>query len=54
MRSSPARLTLLHELAVLDTAPEAVYDEITNLLATSLDVPIAMVIELLSRRLAVN
>jgi len=43
MRSNPARLTLLHELAVLDTAPEAVYDQITNLLATSLDVPIAMV-----------
>jgi GAF domain-containing protein len=43
MRSNPARLALLHELAVLDTAPEAVYDQITNLVATSLDVPIAMV-----------
>lgn len=39
----PVRLRVLHELAVLDTAPEDRFDRITALAQTLLDVPIALV-----------
>ena len=37
------RLKILHELAILDSSPEDVYDNITNLAATMFDIPIALV-----------
>ncbi|MES2972227.1 MAG: GAF domain-containing protein [Pseudomonadota bacterium] len=43
MRKTPDRLLQLKQLALLDTAPERVYDDLTRLVAQSLDVPIAMV-----------
>ena len=43
MRKDPKRLEQLRSLMVLDTAPEVMYDDITRTLATSFDVPIAMV-----------
>lgn len=43
MRKDPARLAKLHELLVLDSCPERAYDDIVNLLATNLDVPMVMV-----------
>ena len=43
MRKDPHRLAKLRELLILDSAPECAYDDIVNLLATNLDVPIAMV-----------
>jgi GAF domain-containing protein len=42
-RNDPTRLAKLRELLILDSAPERAYDDIVNLLATSLDVPIAMI-----------
>jgi GAF domain-containing protein len=50
MRSDPTRLDMLRRAAVLDTAPERVYEDIVRLLATTLDVPIAMVNILDERR----
>ena len=38
-----ARLAVLHELEVLDTAPELKFDELTRLVAETLDVPIALI-----------
>ena len=43
MRRDPARLAALKDLLVLDTAPEATYDDLTLTLAQRFDVPIAMV-----------
>ncbi|MDP1955714.1 MAG: GAF domain-containing protein [Polaromonas sp.] len=43
MRNNPERLQALKNLAMLDTAPEVVYDDLTRLLAKAFDVPIAMV-----------
>lgn len=43
MRTDPLRLQALKQLAVLDTTPEVVYDDITRTLAQSFGVPIAMV-----------
>jgi GAF domain-containing protein len=43
MRKTPARLLQLQELAILDTAAERVYDDLTRLLQQSLEVPISMV-----------
>jgi len=43
MRKNPARLARLHQLAILDTAPEKVYADLARLLADSLSVPIALV-----------
>jgi GAF domain-containing protein len=43
VRHDSGRLAELRRLAVLDTAPERAYDEITRLLATTLAVPITMV-----------
>ncbi|MES2512064.1 MAG: GAF domain-containing protein [Pseudomonadota bacterium] len=43
MRKDPERLEKLRQLAILDTAPEVVYDDIVRALADSFDVPIAMV-----------
>jgi len=40
MRHDPTRLAELRRLLILDSSPERDYDEITTLLATSLDVPI--------------
>jgi GAF domain-containing protein len=42
-RLTPSRLEELQRLAILDSAPEKVYDDIVNLLARSFDAPIAMV-----------
>jgi GAF domain-containing protein len=43
MRSSADRLSELRQLLLLDSAPERSFDDITQLLASSLSVPIAMV-----------
>ncbi len=43
MRHDSQRLAQLRRLLILDTAPELAYDEIARLLATSLDVPIALI-----------
>lgn len=43
MRSHPERLEALRRLMVLDSSPERDYDEITRLVADSLQVPIVMV-----------
>ena len=50
MRNDPTRLAELRELMLLDTSPERDFDDLTKLLATSLDVPIAMVNLLDERR----
>lgn len=42
-RTEVGRLKLLHALEVLDTAAEPVFDRITRLLATTLEVPIALI-----------
>ncbi len=42
MRQDSQRLAQLRRQLILDSAPELAYDDITKLLATSLDVPIAM------------
>jgi GAF domain-containing protein len=42
-RLTPARLEALRRLAILDSAPEKVYDDIVGRLARSFDAPIAMV-----------
>ncbi len=42
-RLTPSRLDELHRLAILESAPEKVYDDIVGLLARSFDAPIAMV-----------
>lgn len=42
MRTDSARLAKLRGFLLLDSSPEQAYDDITRLLATSLDVPIAM------------
>ena len=42
-RRDPERLAQLRRLMVLDSSPESAYDDITRLLAASLDVPIALV-----------
>ncbi|HEX8070144.1 MAG TPA: ATP-binding protein [Pyrinomonadaceae bacterium] len=41
--NEPARLAALHELAVLDTAPEQVFDRITRLAAHICQTPVAVV-----------
>ena len=43
MRNNPERLQALKNLALLDTATEVVYDDLTRMLAKAFDVPIAMV-----------
>lgn len=43
MRNDSQRLEKLRQLAILDTAPEVVYDDIVRALANTFDVPIAMV-----------
>ena len=43
MRNDLERLAELQRLAILDSSAERVYDEITRLLATTLDVPITLV-----------
>lgn len=43
MRQNPDRLAELRRLAILDSAPERAYDDITRAFAASFDVPIAMV-----------
>jgi GAF domain-containing protein len=43
MRNDPDRLAALRRAMILDTTPERAYDDITRLLATALDVPIALV-----------
>jgi GAF domain-containing protein len=43
MRLDPSRLAELRRIAILDSGPERAYDDLTRLLATSLDVPITMV-----------
>lgn len=42
-RNNPDRLQALKKLALLDTATEVVYDDLTRMLAKAFDVPIAMV-----------
>ena len=44
MRKNPERLEALKSLALLDTAAEVAYDDLTRTLAQTFDVPIAMVI----------
>ena len=43
MRNNNDRLAVLHSLAILDTAPEVVFDDLTRAAAQTFDVPIAMV-----------
>ena len=43
MRTHPERLEALRRLALLDTATEVVYDDLTRTLAKAFDVPISMV-----------
>ncbi len=43
MRKNDARLKVLQSLAILDTAPEIVFDDLTRAVAQTFDVPIAMV-----------
>ena len=43
MRKNAERLDQLQQLAILDSSPEKVYDDLTKLLVRSLDVPIGMV-----------
>lgn len=43
VRNDPDRLAELKRRAILDSAPERVYDELTRLLASGLAVPVAMV-----------
>ncbi len=43
MRNNPERLQALKSLALLDTAAEVAYDDLTRTLAKTFDVPIAMV-----------
>lgn len=43
MRSNPARLQELQRLAILETEPEVIYDDLARLLAKGLGVPITMV-----------
>lgn len=43
MRNDPSRLEVLRQLMVLDSARETVYDDFARLVATTLDVPMAMV-----------
>lgn len=43
MRHTPERLAKLRRLLILDSSAESAYDDITRLLATSLDVPISIV-----------
>jgi GAF domain-containing protein len=43
MRHSHERLEALRRLALLDTAPEVVYDDLSRTLAKAFDVPISMV-----------
>lgn len=43
MRLNPHRLAQLKTLAILDTAPEVVFEDITRAVAQTFDVPIAMV-----------
>ncbi|WP_395057124.1 GAF domain-containing protein [Polaromonas sp.] len=43
MRKNPERLEALKRLALLDTAAEVAYDDLTRTLAKTFDVPIAMV-----------
>ena len=42
-RNNPDRLHALKKLALLDTATEVVYDDLTRMLAKAFDVPIVMV-----------
>jgi GAF domain-containing protein len=43
MRNDPDRLAALRRAMILDSSPEKAFDDITRLLATALDVPIALV-----------
>ena len=43
MRKNDARLKALQTLAILDTAPEVVFDDLTRAVAQTFGVPIAMV-----------
>ena len=43
MRKDPGRLAELRRQLILDTSIEKAYDDITKLLSSSLDVPIAMI-----------
>ena len=43
MRKNDARLNVLQSLAILDTAPEVVFDDLTRLAAQAFSVPISMV-----------
>lgn len=43
MRTNPDRLAALRRAMILDSSPERAFDDITRLLATTLNVPIALV-----------
>lgn len=43
MRKNDARLKVLQRLAILDTAPEVVFDDLTRAAAQTFNVPISMV-----------
>jgi GAF domain-containing protein len=43
MRQNPDRLATLRRLMILDSSPEQAFDDIANVLAMGLDVPITMV-----------
>ena len=43
MRKNDDRLKVLQSLAILDTAPELVFDDLTRAVAQTFDVPISMV-----------
>ncbi len=50
MRHDPKRLAELQRLMILDSSPERDYDHVAQVLATSLDVPIAIINLLDDRR----
>jgi GAF domain-containing protein len=43
MRKDPARLAELHRQMILDSAPEQAFDDLSRLLASGLEVPVAIV-----------
>lgn len=43
MRNSPSRLAVLRRLALLDTSPQRVFDDLTRTLSSSFGVPVSMV-----------
>ncbi len=43
LHDEPARLAALHELEIIDTSPEQIYDDVVQLAATICETPIAII-----------